>query len=437
MLEREPGAIATFHFFTFCQNLQLSLAQTQEMTSSSNPNHRSTMRRKSRRTTKTIAAACVLAASAPSGVEAFGQRPAMISSISANGAKRHSSRISSFGGGSTASSTRVARTSSILAKSHRRQTSLGYREGDADQSTAQRAQNERAVASTSTMASLPNPAQQGSDSESKRPRFLSLLTGGRRRRKITARNNHTETEQVNLDEYLEFIDRRYKRMHEDDSGQKVSSVSLRRQASEEGSKKTFGRKSPSDNQEDDNGVSTTMNWLMQSSTNTDDSDCGCDAACQERKRRDALEVLGLAGLASAELLRKHQLPVPEEAAVMPIRTSTTGPSIASSTDVIDVQPTTTASNNSRLSVVDTQHRLIRFTTLLALTIRSILYKTMVTAFSTTKAVLSTLPTLPTKLGEMAGGRKTVKMATAVALGIFCVVVKPLGLLALKAAGGQN
>ena len=433
VLEREPGAIATFHFFTFCQNF--TLAQTQKMTSSSNPNHRSTMRRKPRRTTKTLAAACVLAASAPSGVEAFGQRPAMISSISANGAKRHSSRIS-VGGSGTASSIRMARTSSLIAKSHRRQTSLGYREGDADQSTAQRAQNARAVSSTSTTASIPNPAQQGSDS--KRPGFLSLLTGGRRRRKITARNNHTETEQVNLDEYLEFIDRRYKRMHEDDSGQKVSSVSLRRQAeSSQSNKKTFGRKSPSDSQVEDNGVSTTMDWLLQSSTNTHDSDCGCDAACQERKRRDALEVLGLAGLASAELLRKHQLPVPEEAAVMPIITSTTGPSVASSTDVIDVQPTTTASNTGRLSVVDTQHRLVRFTTLLALTIRSILYKTMVTAFSTTKAVLSTLPTLPTKLGEMAGGRKTVKMATAVALGIFCVVVKPLGLLALKAAGGQN
>ena len=407
------------------------------MTSSSNPNHRSTMRRRSRRSTpKTLAAACVLAASAPSGVEAFGQRPAMISSISANGAKRHSSRIS-VGGSGTASSIRMARTSSLIAKSHRRQTSLGYREGDADQSTAQRAQNERAVASSSA-ASLQNPAQQGSDSDSKRPGFLSLLTGGRRRRKITARNNHTETEQVNLDEYLEFIDRRYKRMHEDDSGQKVSSVSLRRQASEKGGQKTFGRKSPSDNnQVEDNGVSTTMDWLLQSSTNTHDSDCGCDAACQERKRRDALEVLGLAGLASAELLRKHQLPVPEEAAVMPIITSTTGPSVASSTDVIDVQPTTTASNTGRLSVVDTQHRLVRFTTLLALTIRSILYKTMITAFLTTKAVLSTIPTLPAKVGEMAGGRKAVKVATAVALGIFCVVVKPLGLLALKAAGGQN
>lgn len=407
------------------------------MTSStSKPNHRSTMRRKPRRSTKTLAAACVLAASAPSGVEAFGQRPAMISSISANGAKRHSSRISSVGRCGTASSIRMARKSSLIVKSRRRQTSLGYREGDADQSTAQRAQNERAVASTSA-ASLPNPARQGSDSESKRPGFLSLLTGGRRRRKITARNNHTETEQVNLDEYLEFIDRRYKRMHEDDSGQKVSSVSLRRQASEEESKKTFGRKSPSDNQEGDNGVSTTMNWLMQSSSNAAGSDCGCDAACQERKRRDALEVLGLAGLASAELLRKHQLPVPEEAAVMPIRTSTTGPSIASSTNIIDVQPTTTASSAGRLSVVDTQHRLVRFTTLLALTIRSILYKTMITAFLTTKIVLSTIPTLPAKVGEMAGGRKTVKVATAVALGIFCVVVKPLALLALKAAGGQN
>ena len=384
------------------------------------------MRRKPRRTTKTIAAACVLAATAPSGVEAFGQRPAMISAISMNGA-RHSSRISV--GGGTATSSARARTG--VAKSHRRQTSLGYRDGDDDQSPTQRMQHRRAVSSSA--ASLQNPAQDEPPpaSDSKRPGFLSLLTGTRRR-KITARNNHTDSEQFKLDEYLEYIDKRYKRMHGSDSdyGQKVSSVSLRRAS--EGGKKTSAdrRKSPSE----DNGISTAWNWLMSSSSNSEDEDCGCDAACQEQKRQDALEVLGLAGLASAELLRKHQLPVPEEAAVLPVG-STTGPSIASSTDIIDIQPSS-PTNTGRLSLVATQHRLERFTALLALTVRSILYKTMMTALLTTTAVLAALPTLPAKFGQMAGGRKTVKAATAVVLGVFCVVVRPLGLLALR-AGGQN
>ena len=431
MLEREPGASGSqnskhFHFLQNRNFAALSRTKPKMTTSSTtNPNHRSTMRRKPRRTTKTIAAACVLAATAPSGVEVFGQRPVVISAISMSGA-RHSSRISV--GGGTASSSRMARTS--VAKSHRRQTSLGYRDGDDDQSTSQRAQNVRAVSSST--ASLQNPAQDVPPpaSDSKRPGFLSLLNRSRRR-KITARNNHTDSEQFKLDEYLEFIDKRYKRMHGSDYGQKVSSVSLRRQASE-GSKKTSSRKTPSDAKEEDNGISTAWNWLMQGSSNADEEDCGCDAACQERKRQDALEVLGLAGLASAELLRKHQLPVPEEAAVVPI--GTTGPSIASSTDIIDVQPA--KETNGRLSLVATQHRLTRLTTLLALTIRSMLYKCIVSTLLAAKTLLSTLPTLPGKVGEMAGGRKTVKMATAVALGVFCVVVRPLGLLALR-AGGQN
>ena len=398
------------------------------MTSSSttDPNHCSTMRRKPRRTTKTIAAAGVLAASAPSGVDAFGQRPVVISAISMSGSRHSSSRIS-VGGGGTPSSSRMARAG--VAKSHRRQTSLGYRDGDDDQSATQRMQHRQAVSSST--ASLRNPAQDvpAAASDSKRPGFLSLLARPRRR-KITARNNHTDVEHFKLDEYLEFIDKRYKRMHGSDYGQKVSSVSLRRQASE-GSKKTFSTKTPSNAKEEDNGISTAWNWLVQGSSTTEE-DCECDAACQEQKRQDALEVLGLAGLASAELLRKHQLPVPEEAAILPIGTATTGPSIASSTKIIDVQLTTT-SNTGRLSLVATQHRLTRLTTLMALTIRSMLYKTMVTALLATKTLLSTLPA---KVGEMAGGRKTVKMASAVALGVFCVVVKPLGLLALR-AGGQN
>lgn len=155
VLEREPGASGSQNskHFHFLQNRNFAaLSRTKpKMTSSSttNPNHRSTMRRKPRRTTKTIAAACVLAATAPSGVEVFGQRPVVISAISMSGA-RHSSRISV--GGGTASSSRMARTS--VAKSHRRQTSLGYRDGDDDQSTSQRAQNVRAVSSSTASSKI-------------------------------------------------------------------------------------------------------------------------------------------------------------------------------------------------------------------------------------------------------------------------------------------
>ena len=178
------------------------------MTSSSNrPPRNATMRRRTRRNTPLVAtAACVLAASS-SGVEAFGQRPSgvwpSLTSISLT-AGTPANRIST---GARAT----------LAKSHRRTSSLGYREGDADQSTARRRQNARSAAavsskpnSSSGASSRQNPAPV---SESERPSassssggLLGLLSRGRRR--ITARNNHTENEQFDLDNYLEYIDRR-------------------------------------------------------------------------------------------------------------------------------------------------------------------------------------------------------------------------------------
>jgi hypothetical protein len=309
-----------------------------------------------------------------------------------------------------------------MAKSHRRSISLGYRNGDDDQSSAQRRRNLLAVASTGARTSgsrqNPNPAQVApKTSESERPGGLlgGLLSRTRPRRRITARNNHTDSEQFKLDEYLEYIDRRYKRVH---AGE-VSSVKLRKQSE---SKKT------SKHSEDDKGISTALNWLLQGSSSSSATD-DCDALCQQQKQRDALEVLGLAGLASAELLRKHHLPVPEETtvtAVTPIGTSTAA--AITKRDIIDVQttPSSSPSTGGKLSLL-TQHRL------LALTIRSMVFKAIANTLLLTKTALSTLPALPTKLGEMAGGRRTVKIATALALGVFCVVVNstPLGMVALK------
>ena len=403
-----------------------------KMTSSSNrPPRNATMRRRTRRNTPIVTAACVLAASS-SGVEAFGQRPSgvwpSLTSISLT-AGTPANRIST---GARAT----------LAKSHRRTSSLGYREGDADQSTARRRQNARSAASVSSKsnsssgASRQNPAPV---SESERPSassssggLLGLLSRGRRR--ITARNNHTENEQFDLDNYLEYIDRRYKRVHESDK--KNSSRNSK-------NKKTSppppaaSSKSPSDASTTTSsrpGISTTLHWLH--STSGDPSyDEDCDAACQERRRQDALEVLGLAGLASAELLRRHQLPVPEEEAdvndpaaknsnrIEEVPTSLVGPisflsSSSSSQAVIDVEPATTTAFD------EVQQ---------PLAVRALLFPTLVLRTLLRRAAVSI---------AAAGSKRAARVVTAVAVGVFWVVARPLGLLALKIGlggltGGQN
>lgn len=408
-----------------------------KMTSSSSTNARrpprnATMRRKTRRKTPLVAtAACVLAASS-SSVEAFGQRP--------SGAWPSPASISLTAG--TPGNRISTGARATLAKSHRRTSSLGYREGDADQSTAQRRQNARSGSAVSSKPSSPsgasrqNPAQVSEESKglsasssSSGGGLLGLLSRGRRR--ITARNNHTENEQFDLDTYLEYIDRRYKRVHESDK--KSSSRNSKNKKTSPPPAASSSKKSPPDTTSSSRqGISTTLHWLMASDSTTD---ADCDAACQERRRQDALEVLGLAGLASAELLRRHQLPVPEEEAngkssagaannnIEEVPTSLVGPisflsSSSSSQAIIDVEPAATV---TALEVRP------------PLPVRALLFPTLVLRALLQRAAVSI---------AAAGSKRAARVFTAVAVGAFCVVARPLGLLALKIGlggltGGQN
>jgi len=72
-----------------------------------------------------------------------------------------------------------------------------------------------------------------------------------------------------LDDYLEFVDRRYHRLNDEEE-----------------------ESSPP-------GINTAWNWLMSQKPDSPQK--------QQRKEEDALYVLGLAGLASEELLQKHHL----------------------------------------------------------------------------------------------------------------------------------
>ena len=399
---------------------------TSSSTNAKRPPRNATMRRKSRRKTPLVAtAACVLAASS-SGVEAFGQRP--------SGVWPSPTSISLIAGKTANRISTGARAT--LAKSHRRTSSLGYREGDADQSTVRRRQNARsasAVSSTNTAAKTStrqNPAQ---ESESERPAdsssgggLLGLLSRGRRR--ITARNNHTENEQFDLDTYLEYIDRRYKRVHESDK--KSSSRNSKNKKTSPPASSRMSPPTPDTTSSSRQGISTTLTWLSDSTADAD-----CDAACQERRRQDALEVLGLAGLASAELLRRHQLPVPEEEAngkssagaennnIEEVPTSLVGPisflsSSSSSQAIIDVEPAATV---TALEVRP------------PLPVRALLFPTLVLRTLLQGAAMSIAAT---------GSKRAARVFTAVSVGLFCVVARPLGLLALKIGlggltGGQN
>jgi len=91
-------------------------------------------------------------------------------------------------------------------------------------------------------------------------------------------------EQENVDAYLEFLDRRYRRLHSDD--EKEANTQSDSLASKKG--KSF----------------SAMDWLTSGGKNSDKTD---SATSQQQQQQDALYVLGVAGLASQKLLQKHHL----------------------------------------------------------------------------------------------------------------------------------
>jgi hypothetical protein len=83
-----------------------------------------------------------------------------------------------------------------------------------------------------------------------------------------------DEEQIILDNYLESIDRRYKRLHQ---------------------REKEGRS---------DGMSNAWQWLMSGQIDS-------SISAEQRRKEDAIYVLGLANLASKSLLEKHQLPIPK------------------------------------------------------------------------------------------------------------------------------
>lgn len=113
--------------------------------------------------------------------------------------------------------------------------------------------------------------------------------------------NSESSQQYVIDEYLESIDKRYKRLHQ---GEYTSHNKRHHQKHPtEPSSTTTTRNTSHTNHHNAKGFTSALSWLRNTASN--------DIAEEQRRQEDALFVLGLADLASTRLLQKHHLPIPE------------------------------------------------------------------------------------------------------------------------------
>lgn len=106
-------------------------------------------------------------------------------------------------------------------------------------------------------------------------------------------------EQENVDAYLEFLDRRYRRLHSDDEKEQKA-------PSKQGNSKPF----------------SAIDWL----TNGGNINAKIETTTQEQQQ-DALYVLGVAGLASQKLLQKHHLQTTANTSQAKLMSSDASPSL--------------------------------------------------------------------------------------------------------------
>lgn len=137
-------------------------------------------------------------------------------------------------------------------------TRVWYRDGDAEDSSERKKNHDSAA---STVSSAPEPTRWW--------RIDSIMKS----------RDEIPPEQQNIDEYLEFLDRRYNRLHQDEDDYQHN-------------RKSQGRV----------GVNTAWNWIFDTSSSESQPQC-----LHQAMHEDALYVLGVAELASARLLQKHQV----------------------------------------------------------------------------------------------------------------------------------
>lgn len=118
----------------------------------------------------------------------------------------------------------------------------------------------------------------------------------------SAKDEQQLRDQLVLDNYLESIDRRYKRLHKYDRMQQGQEKDRAVGVNESDSAATINEQNRRGKYHDPDIVTSAWQFLMQQEPSS--------AAEEQRKQEDAIYVLGLANLASKRLLQKHQLPIP-------------------------------------------------------------------------------------------------------------------------------
>jgi hypothetical protein len=185
------------------------------------------------------------------------------------------------------------------------------------------------------------------------------------------RTSQPNSQQANVDDYLEFLERRYKRLNEDEGGQRSDAKF------------------------------STWKWLTEGA----DDDSTKDT---QRNANSALHVLGLAGLASEKLLHKYHIAVKRPESTPSIN--------AEAFDAALCAPSVTATVGAMIKPLAFQRkRLLDFQAAKLRTLSSVLLKTLKTA------PIKTVQ----KLVDLSGGKKTVSMTLAVMSVVMFTVVRPL------------
>lgn len=193
------------------------------------------------------------------------------------------------------------------------------------------------------------------------------------------------SQQAKVDDYLEFLERRYQRLHSDDTAASAPQQTLYQHLQPQ-------YYSP------DNGKFSTWRWLFH----------GLDEHTMEQEN-NALEVLGLAGIASERLLQKyHRQHTGEHHHALPIAAETAIDTIAIPTSLATVAVAT---------ILDQRRRFLDFQTM----------KLRAAFTRLRKALLppSTIPKAFNKVIEMAGGKKNILWALSFTSMLLVVLVRSL------------
>jgi hypothetical protein len=181
-----------------------------------------------------------------------------------------------------------------------------------------------------------------------------------------------KSQQANVDDYLEFLDRRYHRLNKDE-----------------------------DEQRQETRLSV-LKWL------THGYEDGQESLNASKDDENAFYVLGVAGLASQELLRKHHIPV-DGSKKSPLV-------VAHTTSIVDAEVEDSKASNNKVAALfkpfaNPRERLLKF------------QDSKLRAVGL--AILKTLKGCPDKLLRLSGGRKSVSFTLGAVTTLAFLLARPL------------